>query len=472
MVLHTFSGVEVRGFSLVGYEDRGTPYRVLARAAEHRECRFWRTRSLSLALFAVDLTVVAMPFGIEEQESGTALEAREEEGGAERIVLAYAEDFSVLGATRAADGPYLRFLLGGYPLFLGTVPGTVPRKRIGFFLVRDEFAQECSSEIALGAGGTNRAKARRRRETKVCDSHLAFHEGQLARPKRPTDYRKSASSARGSVRDQAMRAHARETKRTKVNDSGTMHVATRARVGEPWFASGTRWGQRFGRQRGAHASAKNVRMRSLLTIAVLSSVTLSASGAIAQPSQRVAPPAVGVDVAQVPTVDSVIARQSVVYARLAPAARARVEAAARDCMARVDKPVIGGRGVRTKTAVEHARDVAVPGLLDLDLGDVESLVALVMAQAARDADADLKSLLTELKLAQKSKEELREALARRASGVRPVSSARPEPLDALSEANAIRLQMLMERRAKYAAAISGLLKKISDTQSAIVGNLK
>jgi hypothetical protein len=30
----------------------------------------------------------------------------------------------------------------------------------------------------------------------------------------------------------------------------------------------------------------------------------------------------------------------------------------------------------------------------------------------------------------------------------------------------------MDRRAKYAAAISGLLKKISDTQSGIVGNLK
>jgi hypothetical protein len=65
---------------LVGYEDRGTPYRALARAAEHRECRFWRIRWLSLALFAVDLTVVAVPFGIEDQESGTALEAREEEG--------------------------------------------------------------------------------------------------------------------------------------------------------------------------------------------------------------------------------------------------------------------------------------------------------------------------------------------------------------------------------------------------------
>ncbi len=213
-------------------------------------------------------------------------------------------------------------------------------------------------------------------------------------------------------------------------------------------------------------------MRSLLALAVLSSVILAGTGAAAQPNLRVAPSAVVVDDAQVPTVDSVIARQSVVYARMTPAARARLEAAARDTMARVDKPAIGGRGVRPKTPAEHARDVAISGLLDLNLGNVESLVALVMAQAARDADSDLKGLVTELKLADKSKEEIREALARRASGVRPVSSARPDLLDALSETNALRLQMLMDRRAKYAAAISGLLKKISDTQSGIVANFK
>jgi hypothetical protein len=213
-------------------------------------------------------------------------------------------------------------------------------------------------------------------------------------------------------------------------------------------------------------------MRSILALAVLSALTLVGTGSIAQPALRTAPPPVVVDVAQVPTVDSVLARQSVVYARMTPATRARLEAAARDTMARVDKPAIGGLGVRPKTPAEHARDVAVPGLLDLNLGDVESLVALVMAQAARDADADLKNLLTELKLANKSKEELREALSRRASGVRPVSSARPDPIDALTEMNAVRLQMLMDRRAKYISAISGILKKISDTQSSIVGNLK
>ena len=213
-------------------------------------------------------------------------------------------------------------------------------------------------------------------------------------------------------------------------------------------------------------------MRSLLALAVLSALTLVGTGSIAQPALRTAPPPVVVDVAQVPTVDSVLARQSVVYAKMTPASRARLEAAARDTMARIDKPAIGGRGVRPKTPAEHARDVAIPGLLDLNLGDVESLVALVMAQVARDADADLKNLLTELKLANKSKEELREALGRRTSGVRAVSLVRPESLDVLTEADALRLQMRLDRRAKCISAISGLLKKISDTQSSIVGNFK
>jgi hypothetical protein len=45
-------------------------------------------------------------------------------------------------------------------------------------------------------------------------------------------------------------------------------------------------------------------------------------------------------------------------------------------------------------------------------------------------------------------------------------------LSDLSELDAMKLQMLMDRRSKFLEMLSNMMKKISETQAAIVGNLK
>jgi hypothetical protein len=48
----------------------------------------------------------------------------------------------------------------------------------------------------------------------------------------------------------------------------------------------------------------------------------------------------------------------------------------------------------------------------------------------------------------------------------------PGSLDGMSETESLRLQMTMDRRSKLMATLSNILKKISDTASSVVSNMK
>ncbi len=217
-------------------------------------------------------------------------------------------------------------------------------------------------------------------------------------------------------------------------------------------------------------------MRIAPVLSVALGISLFTQGQVASGQPRPARPPIAVQVLPAPAIvthDAVVARQDVIYSRLKPEAARQLEAAAREYIARVER--VPAPGTALKSPMEHAKDVAstVPnGLLG---ADIESLISFIMAQAARDAEADLKTLLAEIKETNRSKEELRKFLeyrrAKRAGG----SPEKPAGLDSMSEMSdvqALRLQMYMDRRSKAMSAISNLLKKISDTQQSIVQNWK
>ena len=154
--------------------------------------------------------------------------------------------------------------------------------------------------------------------------------------------------------------------------------------------------------------------------------------------------------------------------------------------------------------------------------DIEALVQIVMMEAARQSDADLREIMAQTQASNKRKAEMREAMrAKNAaagqaatgpeskaicvdppckpqlvqvqpqimmtqpqiSAVQPRIQAAKAPdtsqakddMDSMSEMGemeSMRLQMAMDRRSKFMEALSNLMKKNSDTASTITSNLK
>jgi len=159
--------------------------------------------------------------------------------------------------------------------------------------------------------------------------------------------------------------------------------------------------------------------------------------------------------------------------------------------------------------------------------DIEALVSLIMMQAAKDQEQDLKNTMAELKKKNEEKQKLREAQALMeknknemsrqkldsfkqitnlkvntvtttpttrvqtiqpspkvntqantqvsATEIKQVQDSLKSKLDSMnemSEMTSLRLQMMMDRRSKFISTLSNIMKKISDTQSAIIQNMK
>jgi hypothetical protein len=135
---------------------------------------------------------------------------------------------------------------------------------------------------------------------------------------------------------------------------------------------------------------------------------------------------------------------------------------------------------------------ATQGLGNLSGADIEALTFLVLMEAAKSAQEDLKSIMDGVKQINDAKKSAR----RSASSARPrppinraaisVVPRRKQDLDSeidrakndldsmseLGEMESLRLQMAMDRMSKMMATLSNLSKKISDTNSTITQNLK
>ncbi|RYY60764.1 MAG: hypothetical protein EOO05_08785 [Chitinophagaceae bacterium] len=141
-----------------------------------------------------------------------------------------------------------------------------------------------------------------------------------------------------------------------------------------------------------------------------------------------------------------------------------------------------------------------PALAPMPPGDIEAMAFLVMMQASKLAEEDLKNVMAGVKKINQQKPSGRTATSGQHvrvdsvktqkstlatapvnTGIR-LDSARITSLkdskDAadsqsdLSQQDQLRLQMLMDRRSKMMEVISNLMKKMSDTSDQIIGNLK
>ena len=136
---------------------------------------------------------------------------------------------------------------------------------------------------------------------------------------------------------------------------------------------------------------------------------------------------------------------------------------------------------------------------DFSDADVESLVQLVMMESVRQADADLRDMMAQMREANARKARMRDMAAAQREAKKGLSDearaeySRPESkavcvdppcqfsriaapaTDSMSEMNQmeqLRMQMAMDRKSKAMQALSNLLKKNSDTAATITSNLK
>lgn len=186
--------------------------------------------------------------------------------------------------------------------------------------------------------------------------------------------------------------------------------------------------------------------------------------------------------------------------------------------------------IRSEAAREHAAGTVSaaaarqaiarnPGFGGLGGTDVEALAFLVLMEATKSAQQDLKEIMNRVKRINAAKAALRRASARRAKpamaenckscppraatvpqgraalarpprspariAVQPRPLSRPEfdrrlqaarndsgSLRTMGEMESMRLQMAMDRRLKLMSALSNLMKKVSDTKAGITQNLK
>ncbi len=130
-------------------------------------------------------------------------------------------------------------------------------------------------------------------------------------------------------------------------------------------------------------------------------------------------------------------------------------------------------------------------------GDTEAFAFLVLMQAAKSAQDDLRGILEQMQQINEKKQKLRRLLEKKResqgreydleSAFQLVATLYAKQLEAdaidllkndldsmseMGEMESLRLQMAMDRLSKMMSTLSNILKKISDTSSQIVQNLK
>jgi hypothetical protein len=115
--------------------------------------------------------------------------------------------------------------------------------------------------------------------------------------------------------------------------------------------------------------------------------------------------------------------------------------------------------------------------------DIEAIAYIVLLQAARDQESDLKDMVSAMKAINKAKEALRqgkEGLAKAIASEKPTNAdaerirlaAEKDALAELGDEETLRLQTAMDRMSRFMQALSNLEKKAAETSAAIVQNMK
>ena len=132
-------------------------------------------------------------------------------------------------------------------------------------------------------------------------------------------------------------------------------------------------------------------------------------------------------------------------------------------------------------------------------GDIEAMAFLVLMQASKTGNDDLKTIMAEMKTVNNAKVNQRKQIQSNAStknniilkardenavvkkdtlkrtSLNPnlrLQPSKKDDLNEMGEEQQLRMQMAMDRRSKMMEAISNLLKKIADTEDQIIQNIK
>ena len=161
---------------------------------------------------------------------------------------------------------------------------------------------------------------------------------------------------------------------------------------------------------------------------------------------------------------------------------ARLPARAGLCATNAGKEASQGE-ISEAAALAAARGCG-PSLLNADLA---ALSFIVMMEAAKAAQEDMKSIMGDVKAINQAKQNQRQLgsarLAVAGAAMRGPCSDGPscdqaalansrDSLSDLSEQQQLQLQMATDRRTKALTLLSNMMRKIADTDATIIGNLK
>lgn len=171
---------------------------------------------------------------------------------------------------------------------------------------------------------------------------------------------------------------------------------------------------------------------------------------------------------------------------MAKARSTDTRAALRDYYVRADR-LQAQLGAQAETLAPVRVTAALPE------GDIAALAFIVMIEASKSAQEDLRAIMAEVKALGDAKRRARKLLGEKAAkaatldadtalqfaAVLSAAELRRElvellgdDLEAQGELAQLRLQMMMDRVSKMMTTLSNILKKLAETQAAIVQNLK
>lgn len=97
--------------------------------------------------------------------------------------------------------------------------------------------------------------------------------------------------------------------------------------------------------------------------------------------------------------------------------------------------------------------------------DIEGIIVLIMVQASREADANLKKMVLEISRSNDQKKQTTSYSER-------TDNNQNKRKDDIDEIQNLKLQMIMDRKSDMAQEVNYAMKKISSTQQTIINNLK
>ena len=100
--------------------------------------------------------------------------------------------------------------------------------------------------------------------------------------------------------------------------------------------------------------------------------------------------------------------------------------------------------------------------------DIEGITVLIMVQASKDADTDLKLMV--LGMSRRNEQKQQQSIVQTVS--ENVVENKNKSIEEIHDMQNAKLQLIMERKRMMAEEINTVMKKISGTQQSIINNLK